>query len=451
MHNILKALFGISCQKSHLKEVRMIVELVVKNFRSIKNEQTFSMAKSKSIELEDNTFVPNAAGAIPLLRSSALYGANAAGKSNLIRSLKTMREVVRESAKERQRGDSLSVVPFKLSDETVNAPSEFEVVFFADGIKYQYGFTLTHERIHEEWLYAFPNERPQRWFIRAYDVETNEYAWDFSASFTGKKQLWKEATRDNSLFLSTAVMLNSDKLKPVYDWFDKTLKVTGIDGWSHGYTADMCSEEHGKREILKFLKAADLNISDVVVESKSIDGSFFPESMPNSIRDELLKELAGKELLEVKTVHKSDSGKDVLFDLQDESDGTRKLFSFAGPWVDSLKSGNVLFIDELHDSLHPNIVKFLVRLFNNPQTNPNNAQLVFTTHETSILDQNIFRRDQVWFCSKNDRQETVLYPLTDFNPRKGVENLEKSYLSGRYGALPMVSTLDYMGDNPHGL
>ena len=126
------------------------------------------------------------------------------------------------------------------------------------------------------------------------------------------------------------------------------------------------------------------------------------------------------------------------FDFEDESDGTQKLFSLAGPWIDSLDNGYVLFIDELHDNLHPLLVQFLVKLFHNTETNPNNAQLVFTTHETSILNQKVFRRDQIWFCEKDEDHATRLYPLTDFSPRKGRENLELAYLSGRYGALPYV-------------
>jgi len=424
----------------------VIIELVVENFRSIKLKQTFSFAKSKADDLDKNSFIPSARGAIPLLKSTALYGANAAGKSNFILALKVMQTIIQGSAKETQRGDKLPVTPFRLCESTIKKPTEFEVIFIAEGVKYQYGFALTSERITEEWLYAFPKGRPQRWFIRAFDSIEEEYVWDFSSFFLGKKLLWKDSTRYNSLFLSTAVMLNNEQLKPVYDWFVDTLKVTDINGWNPAYTANICSDDEIKEEVLKFLKSADLDISDIKLESKTIDSSFFPDDMSSKVRDELLNDLKGKQIIDIKTVHNMSSGQEVLFDLDDESDGTQKLFAFAGPWIDSLKDGKVLFIDELHDSLHPIIVKFLVELFHNEKTNPHNAQLVFTTHETSILDQQIFRRDQVWFCNKEKDQATTLYPLTDFSPRKGVENLEKSYLSGRYGALPFINSLEYIGD-----
>lgn len=424
----------------------MIVELIVENFRSIKKQQVFSLAKSKSVELDDHSFIPDAPGALPLLSCAALYGANASGKSNFIRALRAMQEIVSDSAKELQRGDSLPVTPFRLCESTSDKPTEFEVVFIAKGIKYQYGFALTSEQITEEWLYAFPKGRPQRWFIRAWDEKKDEYAWDFSSFFSGKKQLWREATRSNSLFLSTAVMLNNEQLKPVYDWFIDTLKVTNINGWNPAYTVKLCTDANNKLKVLNFLKSADLDINDIKVESKTIDGSSFPDDMPGVIKNSLLEDLKGKEFIDVKTVHKTSSGQDVYFNMDEESDGTRKIFAFAGPWIDSLKNGNVLFIDELHDSLHPHIVKFLVNLFHNKKTNPNNAQLVFTTHETSILDQHIFRRDQIWFCNKEKDQSTTIYPLTDFSPRKGLENLETSYLSGRYGALPLITSLEYAGE-----
>ena len=424
----------------------MIIELVVENFRSIKTKQSLSLVKSNSGDSDSNSFDPLAPGTSALLNSAAIYGANAAGKSNFILALATMQEIIIGSAKDSQRGDNLPVHPFKLCDSTIDEPTEFEVTFIADRIKYQYGFTATSTQVTAEWLYAFPNGKPQRWFIRVLDPETNEYAWDFGSYLSGKKQLWKGTTRTNSLFLSTAVMLNSEQLQPVYDWFYKTLKLSGITGWNMEYTAKLCQKTESKKEVLSFLKAADLDIDDIRIDTKKMDKSYFPEDMPASIKEKMLEELEGEEFHEIKTIHKTSSGKNVPFDLGEESDGTQKIFAFAGPWIDSLNKGKVLFIDELHDSLHPSIVKFLVNLFHDKKTNPNNAQLIFTTHETSILDQNVFRRDQVWFCNKEKNQSTSIYPLTDFSPRKGIENLEKAYLTGRYGALPLISSLDYIGE-----
>lgn len=423
----------------------MFLELIVENFRSIKSQQTLTLAKSKFVELDNNSFVPTAPGTMPLLTSAAIYGANAAGKSTFILALSTIQSLVVNSARSTQRGDKHKIKPFLLCESTSEQPTEFEVVFIAQGIKYQYGFALTAQKITEEWLYAYPNGKPQRWFIRAFDESENKYVWDFGSFFSGQKQLWKDSTRDNSLFLSTAVMLNSEQLQPVYDWFANTLKVVGVDGRDSSDTTRLCLEPDKKAAVVNFLKSADFDISDIRMRPLGFDSSTTVNDIPEVVRKEIVKTFDDEKRFDVKTVHKTTGGNHVLFDLEDESDGTQKLFSFAGPWIDCLQNGRVLFIDELHDGLHPNMVNYLVRLFHDPKTNPKNAQLIFTTHETSILDQNVFRRDQIWFCNKEQDQSTTLYPLTDFSVRKGAENLEKAYLSGRYGALPLISTLDFIG------
>jgi hypothetical protein len=337
------------------------------------------------------------------------------------------------SATNQQRGDTLPVVPFRLRESLTNEPSEFEVTFIADNVRYQYGFTATKDRIHEEWLIAYPKGRPQRWFERFWDKTSQSYRWVLGSNLLGEKKIWQKSTRGNALFLSTAVQLNSEQLQPVFDWFDNTLHLANLSGWGPGFSASMCENEE-KSKVLDFLKAADLNIEDVHIKKEPFDASSLPEN---------------KQILEIQTIHKSAEGQPVSFEFKEESDGTQKLFSFAGPWIDSLKRGNVLFIDELHDNLHPNLVKFLVQLFHSDETNKNNAQLVFTTHETSILSQDVFRRDQIWFCEKDTSQATHLYPLTDFSPRKGRENLELAYLSGRYGALPFVKSSLFKNINFH--
>lgn len=423
----------------------MLVEFSVANFRSLRERQTFSLAKASGTELlETNVFRVKAANDFELLRSAAIYGPNAGGKSNFILALEVMRDIVVESASVQQRGDKLPVKPFRLSYMTVNEPSEFEVTFIINHVRYQYGFSATAERIHEEWLLAYPKGRPQRWFSREWDAEQNVYRWELGDKLNGEKYVWQKSTRENALFLSTAVNLNSEQLQPVYDWFDVIVRLANVGGWAPSYSASLCEGED-KHQVLDFLRAADFNIEDVVVNREEFDVRSLPESMPENMKATLADEMKGKKFLDIKTVHKTVEDEIVSFDFEDESDGTRKLFSFSGPWIDTLSNGYVLFIDELHDNLHPRLVQFLVQLFHNSETNPNNAQLIFTTHETSILNQDIFRRDQVWFCEKDQDQASSIFPLTDFSPRKGRENLELAYLSGRYGALPYVRPLRKVG------
>lgn len=419
----------------------MLIEMSVANFRSLNGAQTFSLVKGKGDELAvSNSFKVASVNELELLRSAAIYGPNASGKSNFLRALQTMKHVVLESATSRQRGDRLPVTPFRLSPETRQAPSEFEVTFVVEGVRYQYGFSATPEQIHEEWLLAYPKGRAQRWFTRVWMAEQNRFEWELGNNLTGEKQLWQKSTRDNALFLSTAVQLNSEQLQPVFDWFKSKLRLANVGGWGPLFSAKLCESEE-KSKVMDFLNAADINIDDIMIETRPFDLNELPDEMPESLRNMIAGEMKGEKIREIKTIHKDSEGNSVIFDFDDESDGTQKLFSFAGPWIDSLENGHVLFIDELHDNLHPRLVRFLVELFHNPKINSKNAQLVFTTHETSILNQEVFRRDQVWFCEKDATQASKLYPLTDFSPRKGRENLELAYLSGRYGALPFVKNI----------
>ena len=212
---------------------------------------------------------------------------------------------------------------------------------------------------------------------------------------------------------------------------------------------DCCLGER-KQSILDFLRTADFAIADVHVSEEDMAATPLPPELPDQLRELLESESTDRKKVRLKTSHETSDGQIVELDFADESDGTRKMFSFAGPWLDALEHGRILVIDELNGSLHPLLVKYLIALFHNPAINTQGAQLIFTTHETAMLDQAIFRRDQIWFCERDSVQSTVLFPLTDFTPRKGVDNLERAYLSGRYGALPFVSDSSLAGDTLHG-
>ncbi len=422
----------------------MLIEFSVANFMSVRDRQTFSLCRGRGDELvETNTFKAKAASEFELLRSAAIYGPNASGKSNFVYALRIMQVIVRESATGLKRGDDLPVMPFRLNQSARRAPSEFEVSFIVDGVRYQYGFSATTERVHQEWLLAYPKGRPQHWFGREWNEHSDSHDWDLGNNLIGEKKLWKKSTRDNALFLSTAVQLNSEQLRPVYDWFDNTLRMSGTEGLPVDYSAKFC-EGKQKAQILKFLGMADLNIADIMVEKRPFDIDTLPEEMPAAVKEAFIEDLKDKQFVEIKTVHKGADGEAVLFDFNEESIGTQKFFAYAGPLISVLNNGCVMFIDELHNSLHPKLVWMLVNLFHSNEYNPKNAQLVFTTHETSILNQEVFRRDQIWFCEKGEEQETNVYPLTDFSPRKGRENLELAYLSGRYGALPYLRPHEHL-------
>ena len=236
----------------------MLIEFSTANFRLLRDRQTLSLTKAKGDELvESNAFTTVAANKFELLRSAAIYGPNASGKSNFLLALQTMKEIILESATSLQRGDKLPATPFRLSKATRHALSEFEVIFIVDKVRYQCGFSATEDRIHEEWLLAYPKGQPQRWLGRVWDEQKQSYDWKLGNYLTGEKQLWQKSTRDNALFLSTAVQLNSEQLQPVYDWFNDSLHMTNISGWSPGFSASLC-EKSEKAQVKDFLRAADL-------------------------------------------------------------------------------------------------------------------------------------------------------------------------------------------------
>jgi hypothetical protein len=422
----------------------MLIEFSVRNYRSFWETQTLSMAAGPTKDLqEENSFAPPVKGLPRLLRSAVVYGPNGGGKSNLVAALTFMQDFVLSSSKESQEGEGIECTPFLLHSQGPAQASEFEVVFIQDDIRYQYGFETTRERVTHEWLFTFPGNRAQRWFERSYDPKKQKEEWYLGAKLLGSKKTWQDATRSNALFLSTAVQLNSEQLKPVFTWFKKLVTISHGELIPPGFTAETCEDENKCGDILQFLQGADIQVDEIEVKEKKLETFKFPPGVPEELQNVIRKDLQGKSIKEVFFKHRiSDSGDSVLFPLKEESDGTRKLFAYAAPWLDVLHNGRVLVVDELDNSFHPHLVRYLLKLIHSPETNRQNGQLIFSTHDTSILDSNILRRDQIWFMEKDDGFATQLYPLTDFHPRKN-EALERGYLQGRYGALPYIGEVKF--------
>lgn len=417
--------------------MEMLVEFRVKNFRSLRDEQVLSLVASKDKTLEDTHSIATDIKAAPsLLRSAVIYGANASGKSNLIKALQYMRGVVAESATVIQPGQTYAVQPFRLDADSTKEPTQFEVTFILDGVRYQYGFGMTSQRIVSEHLLVYKAFKPQRWFERHFDAETGKDVYEFGPGLKGSKNLWEGATRPNSLFLSMAVQLNSDALRPVFDWFVNGLVIFNEQAQlSPHVSIQMLQQVEGRRQICDFLTAADISISDIEVVTRKVPGQavhFDLVAGKTEVRTEELDEH------QLRVSHVTEHGK-AVFDLADESSGTRNLLFLTGPVLDILGKGLTLVIDELDTSLHTLLVRELVRLFHRPDVNTGGAQLIFSTHDTSLLDApGLFRRDQVWFVEKDRDQASALVSLSEFSPRKN-EALERGYLMGRYGGVPFLS------------
>lgn len=417
----------------------MLIEFRVKNFYSIQDEQILSLVSSSQKQHPNNTFQAENQN-IQLLKSVAIYGPNAAGKSNVVKALRIMREIVLKSAT-MQRGKQLPLKPFLLGKNEKNEkdkPCEFEVSFISNATRYRYGFSATNERIIEEWLFAYPNGRAQQWFLRAYDEAKDEYVYEFGAKFLGEKKLWETATRDNALFLSTAIQLNGKSLQPVFDWFLQINIKHATHNFNNALDITIKSFQNEPAIILDYLKFVDLDIENLKVEEKVIDIEKLPEDLTDELKN-ILKESKETREVNIKTIHLNQDNEPITFDMNLESDGTNIFFEFLGPILNTLKEGKVLVVDELHNHLHPLMTRFIISLFHNETINKNNAQLIFTTHETSILDEEIFRKDQIYFCEKQNKA-TKIYSLSDFKGLRENIDYEKSYLLGRFGALPFIKS-----------
>ena len=409
----------------------MLLEFRIRNYRSIRDEIVISFVASKDKKLAETHLFPTGINSLPnVLRSAVVYGPNASGKSTLLQALAFMRAVVAESATIIQPGQTFIVQPFRLNTAYTSQPTEFEVSFILKGVRHQYGFSLTPERIVDEWLLVYRTAKPQQWFSRRYNETTKTYDYEFSTHLTGPRKLWQETTRPNALFLSTAAQLNSELLGPVFRWLVEQPVYFGAGLTPPpDFTTALLQTEAGKLAVRDFLTSADISISDVVsVQRQGFHQNilFGPEG-PQITRE-------NREMLMPQFVHKTEHGS-ASFELHEESQGTQRLYALAAPVLDVLKNGRLLIVDELDSSLHPLLVRRLLNMFHQPELNPHGAQLLFTTHDTSLLDRTVFRRDQIWFTEKDRDQATRLYPLSDFSPRE-TEAWEKGYLIGRYGAVP---------------
>ena len=412
----------------------MLLEFRVENFRSFKDEAVLSMAASP-----DRTLVATHTQEAGLekirrvLNSAAIYGANASGKSNLIRALHFMQLMVLTS-NQIQPNQENTLAPFRLRPNFDTQQTRFECTLLIDGRRFQYGFEMTKQQVMNEWLLVYEKTKPQIWFSRTFDSVKDKFVYTYSDYFTGPKKLWESATRKEVLFLTTAVQLNNEQLKPLYQKFSEDL-VFFLDGGSIGFdfSSQFVQDIENQKRLISFLRSADTGIS--TISFKKLPAKQFQLRLNNEFQD-VVSDIQDAEMNIPEFGHLS-HGKSYKLEFGDESVGTQILFSLSGPIFDILNKGRVLIVDELDRSLHPLLVHKLVQMFHDPELNSNGAQLIFSTHDVSLLDSSKMRRDQIWFAEKNNDQESHLFPLLDFAPRKG-EALERGYLGGRYGGIPII-------------
>ncbi len=414
----------------------MLIKFSVQNYLSFKDLNTLDMLPASIGQHEEHLLcVSN----YKLLKSAAIFGANASGKSNLFKAMGFAKIFVLESSKESQAGEKISVIPFLLSTETENEPSLFEFTFIQNNIKYRYGFRLNNTEVVDEWLFESKKIKESLLF------ERHLQEFNISNKFKEGNKV-KELTRKNALLLSVAAQFNGKISENILDWFLNLNIISGLFGYSP-IALDYINNPQYKDDFIDILKIADFSIEDFRLQERNI------AEVPKFIQKEINRTLkeTGKELKlmpEIKTLHgkynsKSELVENVEFDLMhDESKGTQNLFSLLGPILETIKDGSVLIIDELESNLHPLISRFLIKMFN---IKNKSAQFIFNTHDTNLLSNKFFRRDQIYFINKNRYGQSELYSLYDYNIRYD-RTFDKDYLEGRYKAVPFIDDYSFFGN-----
>ncbi len=423
----------------------MLVEFRVENFRSFRDEMVLSLVASHDNTLEQNCI---SVGKLRLLKAAAIYGPNASGKSNLVEALSTMRQLVLNSATSKP-GTILPVKSFLLDEKSASQPSSFEITFFYEKIRYQYGFSATPQRIEREWLTSYPKGPARMLFERSWNKSSQTLEWKYGPSFQGERKKLESRTRDNVLFLSVGAQWDHEQLMTVYNWFQNKLRVMEANATWRPLTAwALLAEEEGVVSgrsmhdfVASFLKSADLGVSTIRVQREKLDESLMPDHLGSEFVEKMREHYKKEPEVKVEVFHCTDvNGKDVPFPLEEESDGTKRYLQLAVPWFQAVTDGITVVIDELERSLHPELTSFLIKVFQDTEISKKGAQLIFSSHATTLLNRELFRRDQIWFTEKDKTAATQLYSMSDYKerkPRKG-EAMQKGYLAGRYGAIPIL-------------
>ena len=424
----------------------MLVEFSVDNFKSIKDNIRFSMLastrdKENLFEIRD----------YKLLTSSVIYGANASGKSNFLKAMAFMSRFVLNRFKILQSTDKLPYEPFKLSTETEDSSSRFEIVFFINTTKYRYGFELDSETIYAEWLFADEKGKEAKLFVR--DLDDNDYVnpnrFREGIIFFDKKNQ-KIRVSKNQLFIWKCDQEDGEISKSILKWFNNFNMIDGMNYTDYiNFTMRKMEDDYFKNRIVKLVKTADIDIEDIDIEEEDVPLEVLEVlPIPKIIKEDIINDSSLKSIT-INTKHKKYDEKgniigEVIFELdKEESKGTRKFFAISAPILDTLQNGKILIIDELDSSLHPVLTQYLIQLFNDKTINTKNAQLIFATHDTNLLKPYIFRRDQIWLTEKDRYGSTDLYSLAQFKGVRANEDFEKQYIQGKYGAIPYLGKFEF--------
>ncbi len=412
----------------------MLLEFSVANFLSFKEKKVLNL---EATSINDYKECVIKVDRYKILRSAVLYGANSSGKSNFIKALSVMKYIVLTSS-DKSSTSEINVTPFLLNTETENKPTFFEVLFLIDGIRYRYGFEADKKSVKLEWLFVRKKIKEEYLFIRENDGIALSPKFEEGIGVEKK-------TRDNSLFLSKVDSDNGAISQQIIKWFNGLNTISGLQHEKYiSFTFSMLEKETEKNKLVNFYNQLDLGFLDIKTDKKVIDFS----ELSDNISDDFRSKLDVKKRINIQTLHKKFTSNGEFKELKDfslrsqESSGTNKLIDISGQVFDTLSKGKVLIIDELDAKLHPLMTITIIKLFNNPEYNKNNAQLIFATHDTNLLRYGKFRRDQIYFIEKDKYEASDLYSLVEYKEKiRKDRSFQKDYIEGRYGAIPYIGNL----------
>jgi AAA15 family ATPase/GTPase len=447
----------------------MLVRFTVENFASFKGRVELAMFPGKTQRHESHVYKNK--GTVDTLKGAVIYGANASGKSNVIKAVRFAQDLIEEGT---AANSPISTKPFKLDAATIKGPTRIEFELIHDGMHLAYGFSLNSTRVIEEWLYKITPRAERKIFTREFDVNTGKSVFNFSGIKFKKPEeeqflgFIAKATRENQLFLTEVSerkvkenVQNLDAIFVALSWFRNVLTIVTPDSIYHGLEVRVRNDIQTSSLYTKYLNYFDTGISGLSVLSTDLDQI---PGMPKSIKTQLLKATKtegrmqaafggpnnqrylfckdgpGEDdwgVMRLVTEHKhADTGETSQFEVFEESDGTRRLMDLIPAVLDLGKEEKVFFVDELDRSLHPLITTRIIDDFMNRTPN-SKAQLIVTTHEAAVLDQDILRKDEVWFVKKEIDGSSKIYSLEEFKPRFDAD-IRKGYLNGRFGAIPFI-------------
>jgi AAA15 family ATPase/GTPase len=430
----------------------MLVQFTVRNFLSIRDRVVLSMVatkrRSRVSDLDTGATFSSGFDNLNLLKCATIYGANASGKSNIVAALGFFRNFILNSSKESQVDEPIKVVPFKLSNNTDLGGSEFEITFIKDDYLYQYGLEVDSQGVRSECL----KRRSKGAKRTSVLFERTGGEISVNTSFKEGRGLEKK-TRKNALFISVCANFDGEIATVILRWFQNLKVISGLrDELLLPYTIKCFENPSISQKLSELLSKFDLGFERIEVRETNIPT--IPDEVPDELKDlvaevnKLRTQLQGngerkiKKLVSVHHVFENDgiTSKEIYFDFSQESEGTKKIVALAGPLLDCIDRSKVLVIDEFDARLHPLITKTIIELFNSGDGNSQNAQLIAASHDTSLLDGELLRRDQIWFVEKDRQGATHLTSLDEFKVRSDA-SFSKDYIVGKYGAIPFLGNL----------